>query len=422
MKKSIIRRYLILSLLTGTAMGIIFPFFASIFTTYKQPSFLIVFSVACILAGVFVGLVSFLIGKITLISAIKQMDDMYSKVRNGDLTIRCHIESDDEIGRLSIGFNAFMADAQKIFGNVKTASLELSSLSSELEKVSESSKNSAKEVVLATETLSTGYSQQNEELISIKKQIEQSSNETINGFKSASHMLDASNDASINASEGIQIMKDVAEQFSSFRKTIQFSTESIQNLGKRSSEIGEIVTVITSIANQTNLLALNAAIEAARAGEAGRGFSVVADEIRNLSENTTKASKIIENLIKDTQSETKVTVKSMESNLEKINVQMGAIERSNEVFSNIADKVNEAALDAKDVYQIYEKIEFMGREIVQSVSQIATVINDNATFAEEVAAESNEQYEVAKSLLVDSQNLVTLSKKMETEVENYKTD
>lgn len=403
-------------------MGAVFPVFAGFFTEYKKPVFAIVFSISCIMAGVIVGLISFLIGRITLISAIRQMDTMYEKVRQGDLTVRCHIESNDEIGRLAEGFNLFMSDAQTIFGNVKVASHKITSLSTLLTEVSTNSSNSSQDVVHATETLAEGSSKQNEELLLIKNEIEESSEETMHGVKKAEHMLEISKDASTIAKEGLVIMKDVVEQFSWVRNTIQFATESIQNLGKRSDEIGEIVNVITGIADQTNLLALNAAIEAARAGESGRGFSVVAEEIRKLSESTTKASKNIENLIRDTQSETVVTVHSMETNLDKIHMQMTSIERSNEVFAIIVDKVKETEDDAKKVHDIYEKIESMGHHIFKSVGEIAAVINDNAAFAQEVAAASNEQHNVAQMLLQNSRELETLANKMEKEVRNYITE
>ncbi len=124
-------------------------------------------------------------------------------------------------------------------------------------------------------------------------------------------------------------------------KRLSYATDSIQKLGKRSEEIGGIITVISDIAEQTNLLALNAAIEAARAGEQGKGFAVVASEVRKLAEQSKQASGQITGLINDIQAETSVTVRTMESNLLAVNEQVMIINKGGEALEEIVDKVIE---------------------------------------------------------------------------------
>lgn len=420
--RSIIKRYFLLSLLTGIFMGLVFPLFASLFTEYKEPSLRIPFTLSCILAGVFVGLISFLIGKLTLINAIRKLFYTFGEITQGDLTVRCSMKSRDELGKLSDDFNQFMDNVQSIFKNVKSSSETLTQLSALLADAANSSSHSSKEVAQATETMAEGASHQNEQLLLIKSQIESSNSQVMNGFNKANQMLKTSSEASSIAVVGGEQMQVVISQFEWVRKTIEFATESIQNLGKRSDEIGNIVNVITRIANQTNLLALNAAIEAARAGESGRGFSVVAEEIRKLSDSTSQASKMISDLISDTQAETVVTVKSMESNLEKINVQMSSIHQSGDALQTIVLKVHETETDASDVQGIYGRIQSMSSEIYDAVQQIAMVINDNAAFAQEVAASSHEQNDAVESVKESAGKLNRLAASMVQEINYFKTD
>lgn len=143
------------------------------------------------------------------------------------------------------------------------------------------------------------------------------------------------------ARKGEEAINEAIMHLSDVTKTVSYATDSIQKLGKRSEEIGGIITVITGIAEQTNLLALNAAIEAARAGDQGKGFAVVASEVRQLAEQSSLAAGQITNLINDIQAETSVTVRTMESNLLAVEEQVTIINKGGSALKEIVEKVVE---------------------------------------------------------------------------------
>lgn len=420
-KKSIIRRYFLMSLFTGLIMGIIFPFFGSLFTNYKGEGYRLPFMAACVLAGIFVGVVSFFIGKITLINAIRRFFNTFSSISEGDLTVRCHLESADELGKLSSDFNQFIQKLQEILDHNKETAEKITELSGNLAEHAGTTEQTSKEIAEGTATLAEGASNQSEEIGRIKGQMETSSTQVEEGYHTAENVLDMSEKAVKVAYDGSTEMKQVVSQFEWVSKTIEFATESIQNLGKRSDEIGDIVKVITGIANQTNLLALNAAIESARAGEAGKGFAVVAEEIRQLSDRSSEASKTISSLITDTQAETSVTVKTMESNLEKVNMQLSAINNSVSALDTIVDQVHITEQGARDVMEIYKYIRTMFVQVDQALIHISDIIESNANYSQEIAASTSGQYQAVRAVNDSAEALKKLAAVMQTDINQFRT-
>lgn len=420
-KKSIIRNYLLLSLGAGVAMGVIFPFFAGIFTVYKQSSYRLPFMISCIIAGVLVGVISFFIGKITLIHAMRRFFKTFSAIAEGDLTTRCELESNDELGRLSEDFNLFIQRLQQIFRNNQESADRTLGLSEKLAETAEASERASKEIVDGTAELAEGAVLQSEQLSEIKSKMGHSSHLVREGYQCAEKMLNTSVEAVRIAGEGNQEMTQVVAQFEWVSKTIEFATESIQNLDKRSAEIGNIVEVITGIASQTNLLALNAAIEAARAGEAGKGFAVVAEEIRGLSDRSGEAAKSISNLIGDTQAETTVTVQSMESNLKKINMQLSGIQNSVKALGAVVGKVKDTEGGAREALEVYERIKTMYESVDDALAKISSVMDSNAKYSQEIAAGASEQYGAVKAVNDSAEQMTGLAAVMKEDIRRFRT-
>jgi methyl-accepting chemotaxis protein len=179
--------------------------------------------------------------------------------------------------------------------------------------------------------------------------------------------------------ETIQGMKKIAER-------VKQTAETIDALGTRSEQIGEIIGTIEDIADQTNLLALNAAIEAARAGEQGRGFAVVADEVRALAERTTKATKEIGQMIKAIQAETGEAVKAMEEGVRE--VEKGAIssQKSGESLREILDQINEVNMQINQIATAAEQQTATVSEITNNIHDVTQVVHQSARGAEETSA------------------------------------
>jgi len=184
------------------------------------------------------------------------------------------------------------------------------------------------------------------------------------------------------------------------------TSEIVQDLGRSSDKIEEIVDTIEEIADQTNLLALNAAIEAARAGEHGRGFAVVADEVRGLAERTAMATKEISVMIKDIQNQTKNVVGTMAGEAEK--VRRGAIEseKSGQAVSDILNLVSQLDDKVAQIATAAEQQSVTTREVTMSLQQISDAVNTAA--------------DQAKSGIQESASLADLSETLKTIVNNYK--
>jgi len=243
---------------------------------------------------------------------------------------------------------------------------------------------------------------------------------TEEGFKKVNNMLDISKSSSNVAMDGRKQIKEVIEQYEYVRKTVKLATESVQNLGKRSAEIGNFIHTIKGIAEQTNLLALNASIEAARAGESGRGFSVVAEEIRKLAEDSSKAAETISELIGDSQKETSITIKTAEDNLEKVNRQLALIEKSGDSLETIVAKVKETEENISDMHDIYQEVQDMSEVINQSINEISNIIEDSVAYTEEVAASSEEQHSSMEEVVLSVEKLASLTINLQTEVNKFK--
>jgi methyl-accepting chemotaxis protein len=214
-----------------------------------------------------------------------------------------------------------------------------------------------------------------EEMAATATDIARSSNHAAEGARQA-------NDLAVN---GTSVVQETIKGIQQIAMRVKDSAIAVENLGRRSDQIGEIVGTIEDIADQTNLLALNAAIEAARAGEQGRGFAVVADEVRALAERTTKATKEISDMIKSIQNETKSAVDAMNHGVLEAERGAGEAVKSDQALADILRQIGDVSMQVSQIATAAEEQTATTSEISTNIQQISQVIEETAKGSQESA-------------------------------------
>ena len=191
-------------------------------------------------------------------------------------------------------------------------------------------------------------------------------------------------------------------------------------MGKRSDEIGEIVKTISAIADQTNLLALNAAIEAARAGEHGRGFAVVADEVRKLAEQSSNSAENITQLISAIQSETAQAVETISKGTEGVKAGVQSVSDTGDAFQNIGEQVEKLAMNVVQSMINIEDVNTGNDEIVNAVNRTHEITQKSNETVNSISAVAEEQTAMISEISESSKTLAELAAEMQNEVAKFK--
>lgn len=214
-------------------------------------------------------------------------------------------------------------------------------------------------------------------------------------------VADMSNRASENARLGAEIVREALGGMERIASRFDDAAKTVESLGTRSEQIGQIIGVIEDIADQTNLLALNAAIEAARAGEQGRGFAVVADEVRALAERTTRATREIGGMIKAIQSETQIAVTAMDESVAEVEQGTELSVKSGQALEQILSQANEVTMQVNQVATAAEEQTATTRDITTNIQAIMSVV-------EQTAQGTNEATSVSSKLSGEAEELQKL--------------
>ncbi len=406
-------------LIFGLLMGLIFPFFATMFVEVIEGR-LLFFIVGCILAGIFVGVINYLIYRIFIGKVIQLLSHRFQTIAEGDLTVTdLHIKSNDDFGRLASSFNIMKQTLQELIGRIATSSNEAAKASDTLAVNANDTKNSVNAITKSIDEIASGTTMQSKYSSSIVDITYQTANEIKKGTEIATTTETIASEATSVAKIGQQAISEVISHLNILSDSVKKSTMSVQRLGNRSDEIGNIINIISSIAEKTNLLALNAAIEAARAGEEGKGFAVVADEVRKLAEQSKNSSTQISQLIRAIQSETNDTVALMEQNVEIVHKQVERINRGNKAFQKIVHHVQDTELSVEHIKQVFTSLEATSNECLKAVQHISTVINETATSASDVSAAAKKQSKAIVEITESSKNLSHISQQLQQEAHKF---
>jgi methyl-accepting chemotaxis protein len=315
---------------------------------------------------------------------LDEVNQVLGRMEHGDLTQHLTYTSRDELGVVCANVNRFVDRLhdllRQVVDSTKTLSLSASRLSFVVEKLTSASDTQA--------THATGASSLVTDMAANTTRV---SNE-------AKEVAVKALGASSAASEGGAAMNTTIQSMQSVFSTIHSSADRIKALGITSHEIGTIAKVIYDIADQTNLLALNAAIEAARAGEQGRGFAVVADEVRKLAERTSRATKEIGNMIAAIQKDTMSAVASMAHSSSQVAVGKGLVDKTGTHLTNIVVTVDQVTEMVQDIAGQAEAQSATSNLIAETITQVAKMSQDNKQTASQMFSEAMTLTKTASAL------------------------
>ncbi len=325
--------------------------------------------------------------RLYLAESIEKLLAAMERFAHGDLSAHLDVQTNDEVGRLFQGFNAAVENLRGLLVQIQQAV--------------ETTATTSSQIMGTTEELAAGSQEQSSQATEVAAAVEEMTRTIIENAANASQTVEAARRSGAVAEEGGTVVGQTVEKIKEIADVVSTSAATVEKLGHSSQQIGEIVAVIEEIADQTNLLALNAAIEAARAGEQGRGFAVVADEVRKLAERTSQATQQIARMIETVQQETREAVGAMQSGRSLVEEGLTLADRAGHSLQRIVDEANSVVQMVSQISAASEEQSTASEEIARNVEAISMV-------AQEGARSLNEIVHATESLNALTQNLHAL--------------
>ncbi len=336
------------------------------------------------------------------------------RISKGDLKEHISYVSKDEFGKLSNSFNKMIDSLRSILTRIHDTSTQLASSSEQLTASAEQTSRASEQIAQNTQEVAVGADQQ-------VQSVQEGAEFVTQMLAGIQEIENRSQSASIQASQATELSKGgqsavqlATKQMMSISDTVTGLSDVVKGLGHRSQEIGKIVNVITEIAEQTNLLALNAAIEAARAGEHGRGFAVVADEVRKLAEQSAESAKQITDLINAIQDETERAVKSMETATSEVEQGISVVDQTGDSFMNIHEAVTAVTLQINDVSKASQRVSANANRMSEIIDIIAEITTTTADGAQNISAASEEQLASMEEITASALALAQMAEELQS--------
>jgi methyl-accepting chemotaxis protein len=356
---SILRNLLLSYLGFGLAVALIFPFYANIFVEWK-PGMLPWFVAGCLVAGLSIGVVNYWLLNIILLTRLRRIAEVTNQISNKDLTHGCAMQSADTIGEIIDSFNAMTVNLRGLIGETR--------------RLSDGVSHDSRDIHAFLSGVAGQLREQSQQADGIRGAVSAMAATVDDIAGRANTTASQGRTAAERAAAGGRIVQDTIAGMEQISQRVGAAAQAVEGLRAQSQQIDTIVRTIHDIADQTNLLALNAAIEAARAGEQGRGFAVVADEVRKLAERTSAATGEISTMIAAIHVNINQTVNMIGQGAQTANAGVGMAREAGEALNEIVAGSGEVTRLIDEIAQATDRQQASVHQVEQNITRIADLI------------------------------------------------
>lgn len=397
-------------LYTGANQSILASLTQSLFTQFATV-LVIVIMVSVILVLVFTRKIN---------KRLNALKSAFESAGNGDMTIEVSDKTGDELSELSVYYNKMRMKLNDTIQTVQQSALQLASASQQLSAGAEETNQASEKITEAVQQIANGAQDQITRIENSESSLKQASADIRDISANTAAIADKGQLAQSKADIGQKEIANVQAQMDAIHQSIQKSGEIIHQLDGRSKQIEQILSVITQIADQTNLLALNAAIEAARAGEQGKGFAVVADEVRKLAEESQQSAGQISKLIIEIQKDMNRSARSVEHVKTEAAEGVTMIQRTRDAFKEIAAATGEISAEISDLSASVTNISASAHQINDSFAANTADIKESTKNTRQAAALTEEQFAAMEEITAASETLSQLAEELTGIISQFK--